>query len=324
VRPPERGGYGLDSLWNDDFHHTAVVTLTGRKEAYYSDYCGSPQELISANKRGYLYQGQRYAWQEKRRGTPAFDLPPWAFIHYLQNHDQVANSLRGQRCHQLSSPGSFRAMTALLLLAPPTPMLFQGQEFCASSPFLYFADHDPELARAVREGRKEFLSQFPSIARTEARKTLPDPADPQTFERCKLDLSERDRHAPCYALHEDLLRLRREDPVLRAQGRGGIDGAVLSRQAFVLRFFAGEEEEGDRLLLVNFGNDLHLVPAPEPLLAPPEGRRWEALWSSEHPRYGGTGAAPPEDEQGGWRISGQSATLLRPVEQGPEEERDDD
>src|SRR5262249_45066056 len=149
VRPSRDGGYGLDALWNDDFHHSALVALTGRREAYYSDYLGTPQEIISAVKRGFLYQGQHYSWQGNRRGTPALDLPPWSFVCYLQNHDQVANSASGRRVHELASPGRTRALTALLLLAPSTPMLFQGQEFAASSPFVFFADHKTGLAAAV-------------------------------------------------------------------------------------------------------------------------------------------------------------------------------
>src|SRR5260370_23924964 len=105
--------------------------LPGNSAAYYSDYGGEPQEFISAAKWGFLYQGQRYRWQKKRRGTPALDLPPASFINFLQNHDQVANSGTGQRCHDLTSPGRYRALTALLLLGPGTPMLFQGQEFAA-------------------------------------------------------------------------------------------------------------------------------------------------------------------------------------------------
>jgi maltooligosyltrehalose trehalohydrolase len=314
VKPPEHGGYGIDALWNDDLHHTAIVALTGRKEAYYSDYCGTPQELISAVKYGYLYQGQRYDWQEQRRGTPGLRLPPTAFVSFLQNHDQVANSARGERVHAQTSPGVFRAMTALLLLAPATPMLFMGQELCASSPFLFFADHGAELAEKIRHGREEFLSQFPSLASPELAEGIPDPADRATFERCKLDLGERETHAAAYALHEDLLRLRREDPVFRAQrgaASGGLDGAVLGQSAFVLRFFGPEDD--DRLLLINLGHDLHLVPAPEPLLAPPEERRWEVLWSSESPRYGGVGAPPPEDEGGGWSLPGHAATVLQPA-----------
>ncbi len=108
VRPVERSGYGLDGLWNDDYHHSAMVALTGHNEAYYTDYLGDPQEFISAVKWGYLFQGQRYLWQKKRRGTPGLDLPPAAFVNFLQNHDQVSNSGHGQRCHLLTSPGAAR------------------------------------------------------------------------------------------------------------------------------------------------------------------------------------------------------------------------
>ncbi|MGH9640614.1 MAG: alpha-amylase family glycosyl hydrolase, partial [Bryobacteraceae bacterium] len=152
LKPLHEGGYGLDALWNDDYHHTAMVALTGKSEAYYSDYGGSAQEFISAVKYGYLFQGQRYRWQKKRRGTPTFGLPRNAFVNFIQNHDQVANSGRGQRVHEATSPGLLRAITALTLLAPGTPMLFQGQEFAASSPFLYFADHKPELADKIAKG----------------------------------------------------------------------------------------------------------------------------------------------------------------------------
>jgi maltooligosyltrehalose trehalohydrolase len=311
VRSFDRGGYGLDSLWNDDFHHSAMVALTGRNEAYYSDYLGNPQEFISAVKWGYLYQGQRYKWQKKRRGTASLDLDPGCFVTFIQNHDQVANSAHGLRVHQLTSPGRYRAMTALMLLAPETPMLFQGQEFAASSPFLYFADQKEELARLIGKGRAEFLSQFPSLAQPEAQASLPDPADPRTFERCKLDLRERESHSDVYRLHADLLKLRREEPVFRAQRRGAVDGAVLGAQAFVLRYFG--ENGDDRLLVMNLGRDLHLDPAPEPLLAPPAGCLWETQWSSEDCPYGGTGTPPVDTEDDNWRIPGEAAVVLRPA-----------
>ena len=310
VRSPARGGHGLDALWNDDFHHTARVALTGRAEAYYLDYGGRPQEFVSAVKHGFLYQGQHYAWQRKRRGASARDIPHAAFVAYVQNHDQVANSARGQRLHVQTSPGRWRALTTLLLLAPSTPMLFQGQEFGASSPFVYFADHRPELAALVRKGRTEFLTQFPSIAAPEVTACVPDPGDAATFELCKLDLGERQRHAETYALHHDLLVMRRDDPVFRAQGAHGIDGAVLGPEAFVLRFFG--EDGDDRLLLVNLGADLPLPIAPEPLLAPPDDRRWQIAWSSEDPRYGACGA-PLFDPDGVWRLPAQTALMLRPV-----------
>ena len=129
VRDPARGGYGVNALWNDDAHHVAMVAMTGRREAYYRDYLGTAQELVSCSRFGYLYQGQWYSWQSVCRGTPALDLPASAFVTYLENHDQVANSASGKRLHQLTSPSIHRAMTAWLLLGPATPMLFRGRSF---------------------------------------------------------------------------------------------------------------------------------------------------------------------------------------------------
>jgi maltooligosyltrehalose trehalohydrolase len=314
VRGPHQCGYGLDALWNDDFHHTAMVALTGRNEAYYTDYLGTPQEFVSSAKYGYLYQGQRYKWQNKRRGTPGLDIPPAAFVTFIQNHDQVANSAYGKRCHALTSPGKLRALTALFLLAPGTPMLFQGQEFAASSPFLFFADHTPDLNRQIRDGRAVFLAQFRSLATPEVQELFADPGDPATFERCKLNHAERETHREVYDLHRDLLALRRSEPAFRAQKLHGLDGAVLSPGAFVLRFFGDEAD--DRLLLVNLDVDLHLDPAPEPLLAPPAGMEWKILWSSEDAEYGGIGA-PPLDTEQNWQIPGQAAVVLKPAVSKP-------
>jgi maltooligosyltrehalose trehalohydrolase len=283
--------------------------LSGRSEAYRSDYRGAPQEFISAAKYGYLFQGQWYRWQEHRRGKAGLDLPPATFINYIQNHDQVANSIRGERCHAWSSPGCYRAMTALLLLAPGTPMLFQGQEFASSRPFCYFADVGPEQEPLIRTSRAKFLSQFPSLRSAEAAARLANPADPATFERCKLDFAERALHEGIYALHRDLLRLRRADRVFSRQQRGDLDGAVLGPAAFVLRWFGKAGD--DRLLIVNFGMDLHLSPAPEPLLAPPEGCCWRLRWSSEDPLYGGSGIPPLETDEN-WRVPGLSATVMVP------------
>ncbi|MBW3543674.1 MAG: malto-oligosyltrehalose trehalohydrolase [Planctomycetes bacterium] len=308
LKPRALGGYGIDAMWNDDFHHSSMVLLSGHSEAYYSDYRGSPQEFLSAIKWGFLYQGQWYSWQKQRRGTAALDLEPYALVHFIQNHDQIANTCRGLRCHEISSPGCYRALTALLLLVPQTPMLFQGQEFASSSPFYYFADHRDDLARAVHAGRREFMKQFRSLAIPEVQARLPNPADPATFVRSKLDFSERERHAEAYAMHRELLRLRREDPVFRLQQRRTVDGAVLGEDTFVLRFFAADGL--DRLLFINFGADLHYDPAPEPLLAPPAGCDWGMLWSSEDFAYGGTGTPSLETEDN-WRIPGQAAVALR-------------
>jgi maltooligosyltrehalose trehalohydrolase len=307
VRRVDQRGCGLDGLWNDDFHHSARVALTGQREAYYTDYRGGAQELVSAVKRAYLYQGQWYAWQKKRRGSSSRGVEPWRFINYLDNHDQISNSGFGERIHERSHPGCHRALTTLFLLTPGTPMLFQGQEFGASSHFTYFADHNPELAKQVYRGRLEFVSQFPSLARPESRACVADPGRLETFEMCKLKDEERSAHGRIYHLHRDLLELRRSDAVFRAQGAGGgIDGAVLGPKTFALRFFG---QESDRLVLVNLDVDLDFDPAPEPLLAPPQDTNWTILFASEHPKYGGRGIVAPSTE-GNWTIQGFCALVL--------------
>jgi maltooligosyltrehalose trehalohydrolase len=318
LRSLEQGGYGMDAVWNDDFHHAATVAVTGRREAYYTDYFGTPQEFLSMARAGFLYQGQRYSWQKARRGTSTRGVAPSQFITFLENHDQIANAPSGQgdRLHQHASPGTYRAMTALWLLSPGTPMFFQGQEFAASSPFLYFADHGGELGAAVRSGRAEFMSQFVSAAARNLLEALPDPAAHDTFRRCKLDQTERLIHLPAVALHRDLLRLRREDPTISQASLGWMEGAVLSDRAFVMRWFASNPrgpwtdgaDRGDRLMVVNLGVQLHLVTAPEPLLAPPSGMTWAILWSSEDPAYGGAGTPPFETDEN-WRLPGQATVI---------------
>jgi maltooligosyltrehalose trehalohydrolase len=205
-------------------------------------------------------------------------------------------------------------MTALWLLMPQTPMLFQGQEFAASSPFLYFAHHNPDLAKLVCAGRAKELSQFPSVAAPEMLACLKNPEEMETFNECKLDFSERQKpmHAEIYQLHMDLLKLRRSEAVFRrVQKRGDVDGAVLGPGALVLRYFA--EGGDDWLIVVNLERDLPLPVAPEPLLAPPLGMRWKKVLSTEDPAYGGSGTAPLDTEQEGWSLPGRCTVVLRPV-----------
>ena len=311
VRPRSQGGDDLNSMWNDDFHHSAAVALTGRKEAYFADYCGTPQEFISAAKHGFLYQGQALSWQKALRGSPAFGIAPEAFVCFIENHDQIANTGLGERSRFHTSPARYRTMTALLLLGPWTPLLFQGEEFGASSPFMFFADMgDVSVRNAIRKGRTEWLAPFLSLSEEDARKALPAPDDPDIFARCKLDFSEREKNQQLYDLHIDLLKLRREDSRFRQQIRGSIDGAVLGTTSFVLRYFSKEEDE--RLLLVNFGEQQVLHPASEPLLAPPSRCIWETIWTSESPSYGGAGAiATATKEQ--WVLPTETAVVLRPT-----------
>jgi maltooligosyltrehalose trehalohydrolase len=311
VTPIERGGHGLDAVWNDDFHHSAIVALTGRREAYYSDYRGAPQEFVSAATRGFLFQGQRYDWQRKGRGTSADGVPLQSFVVFIENHDQVANSGDGSRLHTRTTPGRHRAITAMLLLMPGTPMLFQGQEFNSSAPFLYFADHKPALAAAVRRGRAEFVSQFPSLGSAEVQARLPAPDDPETFARCALRWEERQSHAATLRLHQDLIAMRRTDAAFRQSSADSVAGAVIADQAWVLRF-GGAVPADERLLVINLGPDIVCGSIAEPLVAPPAAHVWKMRWSSEHPDYHGFGT-PEVVGDAGWRIPGHAAIVLHPV-----------
>jgi maltooligosyltrehalose trehalohydrolase len=318
ARPAADGGYGLDGLWNDDFHHSGVVALTGRREAYYTDYLGRAQEFLAAAKHGFLYQGQYYSWQQQRRGSPTRGLSPHAFICYLENHDQVANTATSDRLWQQSSPAALRALTSLLLLGPWTPLLFQGQEWCTPRPFPYFADHDEnELARKVHLGRRKSLSQFPSLASNAVQERLLDPGARATFDAAKLDwsgalLSPQGQRS--LALHRDLLALR------RSFGARAFDGAVLNDACLLLRWFS--EDRRDRLLLVNLAGDLSCTPGPEPLLAPPEGMAWQLDFSSEDPRYGGAGTPDGPLDDAGFRIPARCALLLAAARSQPKESRE--
>ncbi|MEZ0312427.1 MAG: malto-oligosyltrehalose trehalohydrolase [Myxococcota bacterium] len=309
VRPIARGGYGLDALWNDDMHHSAMVAATGRREAYFTDYHGTATELIAAAKWGYLYQGQRYVWQKKRRGTFSLDIAPASFITFLENHDQVANLAFGRRLGELTHPSTIRALTAYVLLCPGTPLLFQGQEFGASARFAFFAGHSGELADAVRKGRAEYHSQFASAATDEIQGNLPDPSARATFDAAVLDWSEREKNVMALALHRDLLRLRRETPAFAAQKPRMVDGAPFSRDCLLLRFFADESAD-DRLLIINLGADLDVAPAPEPLLGLEQHLHWDTIWSSERVCYGGLGTAAVDDDDRGLRIPSRSAVVL--------------
>jgi len=207
-------------------------------------------------------------------------------------------------------------MTALLLLGPWTALLFQGEEFGASTPFIFFTDvGDGQMREAIRKGRFAFLAQFPSLATKEVQERLPVPSDPRSFVGCKLDFSERQKNQELYDVHVDLLQLRREDSRFCEQKTNGVDGAVLGPASFLLRYFS-EDNRDDRLLVVNFGENRELNPIPEPLLAPPLGLEWETLWSSESARYGGSGTAAVAT-QDKWTLPAEATVALRLV---PEKE----
>ncbi|MET0440126.1 MAG: malto-oligosyltrehalose trehalohydrolase [Devosia sp.] len=309
IEAPATGGYGVDAMYSDDFQHAMRVAVTGHNDFYYRDYAGTPQELISALKYGFLYQGQRSDMRDKAYGTYNLDTPPEHFVHFLENHDQVANSPRGFRLSSLVGPARLRAITALLLLGPQTPCLFQGQEFASTRPFLYFFGITGDHAKAVAEGRKASLSNFPGVTDPAMLERLPDPADPATFAQSKLDWTEVERHSGIVALHRDLLALRRSDATFSQAIERRVDGAVLGSGALLLRYLT-PDPAGHRLILLNLGQDLPMAVTAEPLLAPPDGHEWTLAWSSEHPDYDGAGRRPV-DPRHFWIMPSDCAVILR-------------
>ena len=285
-----------------------MVAATGHNEAYYTDYRGKPQELISAVKYGYLYQGQRYTWQKQaaRHARLGNRIPrsssPTSRI-------TIRSRIRGAAsvCTSSPAPGGYRAMTALLLLAPGTPHAVSGAGIRGFQPVLLFRRSRARIAPAwCADGRIQFLAPVPQPGAARDAVDLARPRRPGDLRALQAGFQRAREPRAVYHLHKDLLRLRREDPVFRAPQPRGVDGAVLGREAFVLRFFEVPAHERRRSAAAReSGRDLHLEPAPEPLLAPPEGMRVDSCCGrSEDPRYGGGGTAPLDDD-GAWRIPGE-------------------
>jgi maltooligosyltrehalose trehalohydrolase len=207
----DRAGKSGLSQWNDDFHHALHVILTGEQDGYYIDYIDRPLEHLGrALTEGFAYQGEMSVFSGERRGEPSAHLPPTAFVNFLQNHDQIGNRAFGERIGRLVEPDPLRAAYAILLLAPEIPLLFMGDEYDASQPFLYFCDYEGELAEAVREGRRAEFARFDAFADREARAAIPDPNESAAFERSRLDWSERASASHAQRLSEirTLLQIR--------------------------------------------------------------------------------------------------------------------
>ncbi|HYC49290.1 MAG TPA: malto-oligosyltrehalose trehalohydrolase [Burkholderiales bacterium] len=233
-----------NAQWNDDAHHAFHVLLTGEKDGYYADYADDATERLGrALAEGFAYQGERSAFRDAPRGEPSAHLPPYAFVTFLQNHDQTGNRALGERIGALTPPARLKAALTAWLLAPATPMLFMGEEFAAASPFLFFCDFGPELASAVTEGRRREFREFAQFAGL-SESAVPDPNHPDTFERSKLDwLSiERAEHAEWLGLYQTLLALRRSRIVPALANLDGNAGryAVVSPGALIAIWHLGD------------------------------------------------------------------------------------
>ncbi len=206
VRAKEAGGYGVDAQWSDDFHHALWSVLTGDRAGYYQDF-GTMQQLATSLEDIFIYQGQFAPNRKRSHGRPVLDLPGYRFLGYIQNHDQVGNRATGERLSDLVSAGRVKVGAALVMMAPSVPMVFEGEEFAASTPFQYFTDHeDKELGRLVSEGRKKEFGSFGWKP-----EDIPDPQDKATYERSKLKLEETTEpaHAAILDWYKKLIALRR-------------------------------------------------------------------------------------------------------------------
>ena len=282
-QPRDQGGYQVDAVWTDDFHHAVRTLLRPEFDGYYQSYAGTADELAQTISQGFLYEGQHDPFAKGPRGTPAREQPWYQFTYCIQNHDQVGNRAFGDRLTVSVGRDDYLAASMLVLLLPQMPLIFQGQEFHASSPFLYFTDHNAELGRLVTQGRREEFSEFTAFSDPRVRERIPDPQAEATFEMSKLPLREADigLGSLCQDFYRELLALRRDDNVLAAARRARAPvTATPAGQAVLVEIQAAA---GRVCIAVNFGGDVEL-----PL--PVDGM--ELVVSTAEPRFGGNGVEP--------------------------------
>jgi maltooligosyltrehalose trehalohydrolase len=277
--------FHMDGMWADDFHHQTRILLTGERDGYFAAYEPTTAALANCINRGWTYEGQTWTVGEQRlRGNPADDLAASNFVYTIQNHDQIGNRAVGDRLQEKSGTDGFLAGTALLLFLPMTPLMFQGQEWMASTPFLYFSHHGGQLGEAVSKGRMSEFGHFEAFRSGKIK--VPDPQAAATFESSKLNWNElaKAEHARVLALYKKLIHLRQTDPVLTHSSRADLEAGSSGDVLWVERRHAGQR----RVLLVNFGassvpmGDLQGVNLSNatPLIATSEGAASQLLGKS--------------------------------------------
>ncbi|MDB6095451.1 MAG: malto-oligosyltrehalose trehalohydrolase [Verrucomicrobia bacterium] len=275
LHTPENAGAGFDAAWSDDFHHQLRVALTGNRESYFASYPGTFAALADTLGHGWFYRGQPYPfWRGKPRGAECTHLSPAAFVLCIENHDQVGNRAGGERLEHLVSPAAYGAAAVLLCLSPYSPLLFMGQEWASSSPFLFFTDHEGERGKQVSEGRKK---EFEQSGLNAGVTDVPDPQDLDTFQRSKLDWSRRDeKGAATLELFRACLRERHHwlTPSARARDRWRV---AASEEMLVVRY---SFPDGDRALVFALRPTSPNAPLPS-LLEKPEDHGWFVTLDSE-------------------------------------------
>jgi maltooligosyltrehalose trehalohydrolase len=314
LRPEWAGGWDLDGVWADDFHHQVRRHLAGDNEGYYRDYTGSMADLAETINQGWFYSGQHSIHLDEPRGTDPVGIEPRRFVICLQNHDQVGNRACGERLHHQIDFAAYRAACAVLLCAPQTPLLFMGQEWATAAPFLYFTDHEEDLGRLVTEGRRREFRHFLAFVDPGARERIPDPQALATFEASRPDWAERGRepHASVLRLHRALLALRRAEPALRSGRREDYEAAPLDDDTLLL---LRNGPGGDGLLVaarLRGAGTVDLGRSPD--LLPSDTSRWDVILTTEDPPFAPDPAAPRVDRDGPapvGRFARPSAVVLR-------------
>ncbi len=271
IQDTGKGGWGLDGVWADDFHHIMRRMIAGDAHGYFADFAGNAGEVATVLQRGWLFSGQMSIQKQSPRGSDPSAVPMSRFVICLQNHDQIGNRAFGDRLHGSIGEDVYRAASVVLLTAPCTPLLFMGQEWAASTPFQYFTDLEPGLGRLVTEGRRKEFGEFPEFSDESIRAKIPDPQSETTFAASHLKWGEHvlPRHARSLALYRQLLALRRDHAALRAsdaptgQAFAQDDESVVVRRSdagetfwVVARFkTAGDVDLGSACAI--FGDDLH-------------------------------------------------------------------
>ncbi|CAA9557016.1 MAG: GH13_10 / GH13 / GH13_9 / GH13_36 / GH13_ 37 / GH13_11 / GH13_8 / GH13_1 [uncultured Thermomicrobiales bacterium] len=290
ARSLDAGGEGLDGIWADDFHHEVRVLLTNARENYYSAYEGTTLRIAEAINLGLE---QDFTSADHPVGNPITeDDPASAFVFCIQNHDQVGNRPFGERLHHEVSLDRYLTASALLLCAPETPLLFMGQEFAASTPFLYFTDHPQELGRLVTHGRRDEFAGFRMFHDERLRDTIPDPQAETTFLASKLDVTERETNAGVLELYRTLLGLRRNDPVLSINDRRQTEAVALTAQVVALHRWVGQDH---RILIANFGAAIDLDQTAMSALSPPASDGWTLMLDTSGMTRGGSGIGPAHE-----------------------------
>lgn len=290
VQDPALGGLGLDAVWSDDFHHALHALLTGERHRYYADF-GRVQDLARAIREGFVRAGQRSVSFGRRHGLDSRAVPGERLVVCAQNHDQIGNRARGERLGSLVPFEALKVAAGLVLLAPMVPLLFMGEEYGETAPFLYFTSHgDEALIEAVRRGRR---AEFPQEGQAVEARDVPDPQDPRTFEASRLDWSLREKggHAGLLGWYRELLRLRREPP-FEGLAKDQVETASSEPERLLVVCRAPEGEPA-AVVLARLG-----APAPDPAVARELAVAWppgvfDKVLDSSDERWGGPGSALP-------------------------------